>query len=148
MRRFIRHPAHIPIEVVATPADGPEVERLHDVSAGGLCFDAQHSFPTGAVLRIRIPYIRPTFEAPARVAWCKQHGGSFEIGVSLLSSDDAFRARMVEQLCHIEDYRKDVLQREGRDLSDEEAALEWIGRYAQDFPALERGGHEDEISRG
>jgi hypothetical protein len=146
LRHFIRHPAHIPIEVVPGGGGPREEDRLQDVSAGGLCFGAQHAFPTGSVLRIRIPHIRPAFEAPARVAWCKQHGRSWEIGVSLLCSEDAFRARMVEQLCHIEDYRREVLAREGRALSDEEAALEWIDRHAHDFPPLQRPAQEDEAA--
>jgi hypothetical protein len=41
---------------------------------------------------------------------------------------------MVEQICHIERYRNDVAQREGRQLTAEEAALEWISRYASSFP--------------
>ncbi len=42
--------------------------------------------------------------------------------------------RMVEQVCHIERYRADVLEREGRALTGEQAAEEWIKRYAEDFP--------------
>jgi hypothetical protein len=41
---------------------------------------------------------------------------------------------MVEQLCHIEAYRRRVLQDEGRRLTDEEAAMEWIANYADRFP--------------
>jgi hypothetical protein len=42
---------------------------------------------------------------------------------------------MIEQICHIEHYRKEVKLAEGRELSSEEAADEWIKRYAGDFPA-------------
>ena len=36
--------------------------------------------------------------------------------------------------CHqIERYRLDVLHKEGRELSRDEAALEWIERYAESF---------------
>jgi hypothetical protein len=41
---------------------------------------------------------------------------------------------MIEQICHIEHYRKEVKLVEGRELSSEEAADEWITRYAGDFP--------------
>ena len=41
---------------------------------------------------------------------------------------------MVEQICHIEQYRREVLKKEGRRLSSEEAASEWIVKYASDFP--------------
>jgi hypothetical protein len=41
---------------------------------------------------------------------------------------------MVEQLLHIESYRREIEQQEGRPLTTEEAAREWIGRYASSFP--------------
>ena len=43
---------------------------------------------------------------------------------------------MIEQICHIEHYRKEVERLEGRALSAHEAAGEWISKYAGDFPAL------------
>ena len=49
---------------------------------------------------------------------------------------DAFLARMVEQICHIEDYRQSVCRVEGRRLSAEEAAVEWIAQYAAQFPDI------------
>ena len=41
---------------------------------------------------------------------------------------------MVEQVCPIEQYRHEMLKNEGRTLSSEEAALEWIQKYAPQFP--------------
>jgi len=41
---------------------------------------------------------------------------------------------MIEQICHIDHYRKEVLEREGRQLSSAEAAMEWVTKFAQDFP--------------
>ncbi len=43
---------------------------------------------------------------------------------------------MVEQVCYIEDYRRFVLMHEGRELSQEDAASEWIAKYAAQFPAI------------
>jgi len=46
---------------------------------------------------------------------------------------DAFRSRM-EQQCHqIKQYRQSMLRESGRLLSLNEAALEWIERYAATF---------------
>jgi len=42
-------------------------------------------------------------------------------------------------VCHIEDYRQSVSRIEGRQLSAEEAATEWIDRYARDFPSIAAG---------
>ena len=40
---------------------------------------------------------------------------------------------MVEQICHVEHYRRQVRQIEGRQLDGEEAAQEWVSKYAADF---------------
>ena len=76
----------------------------------------------------------PVFQAMGRVSWCRPEGNGFEIGIEFLNKDDMFSARMVEQVCHIEEYKQEVLLKEGRNLSSEEAALEWIKKYAKDFP--------------
>ena len=142
MRQFIRHPADIPIEVSAGEALAPAARQGHNVSLGGLAFRAEDALAPGTVIDIRIPFVRPAFESRARVVWCEARGGGFELGVAFLDADDAFRARMVEQVCHIEDYRRRVLRTAGRFLTAEEAAFEWIGRYASRFPDPgAEGGH-------
>lgn len=59
MREYIRHPADIPIEIGVGEYQPPHVERVHDVSIGGLCFESRRQAPVGAVLTIRIPSVRP-----------------------------------------------------------------------------------------
>ena len=56
--------------------------------------------------------------------------------MSFIDAQDAFSARMVEQVCHIDDYRKSVRRLEGRELDAEEAAAEWISRHAAEFPEI------------
>jgi hypothetical protein len=41
---------------------------------------------------------------------------------------------MVEQVAYIESYKKQVREREGRTITGEQAAFEWIARYADSFP--------------
>ena len=79
----------------------------------------------------------PGFEALGRVTRVDREAGRCVVAVGFLDRADAYRARMVEQICHIEQYRRDVWQREGRRLTAEEAAREWIERYAAAFPSLE-----------
>lgn len=59
------------------------------------------------------------------------------MGIKFTQSIDVFRIRMVEQVCHIEQYKEDVKAREGRCLTGTQAALEWIQRYASKFPKEE-----------
>ena len=72
----------------------------------------------------------------ARVAWCRKDNEHYEIGIEFLDRDEATSARIVEQVCHIEHYKQEVRESEGRDLSSEEAAREWIKRFAASFPKV------------
>ena len=44
---------------------------------------------------------------------------------------------MVEQLCYIERYRRETLEKEGRDLDSTQAAMEWVSKYAASFPHID-----------
>lgn len=57
--------------------------------------------------------------------------GPNEAGTPL--NGDAFRLRMERQCSEIRAYRKSVLRDSGRRLSLDEAALEWIERFAENF---------------
>ena len=132
-REFIRHTADVPIEVRTVDGEHASATGLN-VSHGGLAFMSALCPAEGATLEIAIPEVDPPFQAHARVAWCRPEADAFLVGVEFLDATDAFRARMVEQVCTIERYRQDVRKREGRELTTQEAAAEWIGRYAGRFP--------------
>ena len=140
MRQFIRHPVDVPVEIGANATDPPSAVHTHDISEGGLALRSGVAVAPGAEVDIRIVYVQPAFEARARVAWCHPHDEEgFELGVTFLDANDAFLARMVEQVCHIEDYRKSEYRLQGRQLSAEEAAAEWIAQYAEHFPEVGSG---------
>lgn len=133
MRQFIRHPVSIPITTEYADV-APAIYEASNVGIGGLTFSCQQEFKPGTILHLRIAHVVPAFETQARVVWCHRQGGVSELGVEFLSADDAFRARMVEQVCHIEAYKQQVNRTEGRTLSSKEAAAEWIGKFAPGFP--------------
>lgn len=54
-------------------------------------------------------------------------------GEQSLSGQEAFRLRMLTQCRQIAAYRQAVLRKTGRLLTPDEAALEWIERYAATF---------------
>ncbi len=134
MRSFMRHPSTIPIEVTSDPDSNLDNPELRNVSHGGLCYHATDCMQPGETVRIRVPLVAEDFETTARVAWCKPNSQGYLIGVQFMHEDDAYRTRMIEQLCHIEEYRREVLDREGRRLTPQQAALEWIEKFAEDFP--------------
>lgn len=135
-RHCIRHPADVPIEVRVERATYTNNVPLHDVSQGGLAFTADGPVPIGSQVRVRIGLVTPEFHAPARVIWCRRESGRYVVGLEFLVQDDVFRARMVEQICHIEHYRNEQCVA-GRELSIQQAAAEWIERHAHEFPGLE-----------
>jgi len=132
-RQFIRHPTEIPVEV--HPVEGGAIpHRVRNLSVGGLSFHADREMSLGSVVNLRIPGVEPAFESTARVVWCRPVVSGFDLGVAFLNAEDAYRARVVEQICHIESYRRKLISHEGRTLTPEAAAREWIARFADSFP--------------
>lgn len=136
MRSFIRHPSDIPIECKMDKGLAAWGQRLRNVSFGGVAFASKRPMTLGAEIIIRIPGVEPAFEVKGQVAWCRREQGEYTVGVQFLDQDDSFRARMVEQVCHIEHYKTQVQEEEGRSLTGEEAAQEWIVKFAKDFPSI------------
>ncbi len=144
MRQFIRHPSGIPIsyclgqarkKLAAVQRDFFASDRLRDVSRGGLCFNADCPVRKGTPIHIEIAINSPPYSAEGTVAWCKPEGDHFAVGVHFDEPSTRYSIRMVEQVCHIEHYRTSVKESEGRELSSEEAASEWVDKYAAEFPA-------------
>ena len=136
-RNYLRHPSDIPIDILPAQIDAGDTRSLHNVSHGGLSFSASQLYPQGEIVRMRITLVSPAFEAVGKVVWCRGSDGHFIVGVEFLDEVDLFRARMVEQICHIEHYKKTLHESEGRHLTSQEAALEWISKYADGFPSQE-----------
>jgi PilZ domain len=138
VRSYIRHPSDIPIDYqIDNERDAPGHEHLKDVGIGGLSFFSARDLSPGTPLTIRVTSVEPAFSARARVVWCRPENQGYLVGVAFIDAEDLFQMRMVEQLCHIEHYRAEVLADEGRQLNGEQAAREWIGKFARGFPAVE-----------
>ena len=134
MREFIRHPTWVPIDIDVDAAElDPIDSTMLDISAGGLAFVVPGPLGVGTKLTISLPDLWPDYQAQGHVVWCREYGGNYEAGIQFSEADEAFKARMVAQFCQIEDYKRAMQLNEGRQLSYEEAAQEWIGRYAEEF---------------
>lgn len=134
IERFIRHPVNIPIEVQPLDRRDNSVHHTYNLSVRGLAFDCDQRFSRGDIVGITITFVRPSFEVNARVIWCKARADKFDLGVEFLNEEDAFLARMVEQVCQIENYKRFIHREHGRILSQEEAAQEWVNKFASKFP--------------
>ncbi len=133
-RRYIRHPSRVPIQVDPRDDTPSGEEHLRNVGEGGLCFASTLALDPGQPIRLTIPLFDRQHRIDAHVAWCRPSETGYDVGVFFVSRQDRFCARMVEQMCYIEDYRQRVAREEGRQLSSEQAAHEWIERFADQFP--------------
>jgi hypothetical protein len=140
IRKFIRHPTDVPIQVALDWVDDENDETVDqtitNVSLGGLAFLSQNPIEVLERVRVSIPVLNQENNLVGNVVWCEKSDNGYEIGIEFEKSRDVFRLRMIEQICHIEHYRKEILRVEGRELDSGEAAREWISKYAGDFPAL------------
>jgi len=144
-RHYIRHPTDIPIEVIPennlpTLTDNLnnalQVERMENVSFGGLMFQSAIPYAQNKCMLVKIKSTSPEFEGHAVVSWCRKTGKNYLVGLEFTDKDSEFKVHMVEQVCHIIHYRKQVLEMEGRKIGNDEAAKEWIAQYAADFKKL------------
>lgn len=135
-RRYIRHPSRMPIRFDLQGDAAQRDDYLRNVGEGGLCFFTKVELDPGLAIHLIIPILGEQFEVDGTVAWQRPSREGYEVGVRFLSAQDHFCVRMVEQLCYIEDYRRQVQHQEGRHLNSEEAAEEWIERFADRFPGL------------
>lgn len=132
MRTYIRHPTSIPIHV-STQCDQQAPVLVRNLSEGGLCFVTDRPVKVGSIVEFDIDLIKPDYHGSGVIVWRRvQSADHFEVGVRFTSEDEYFRTRMVEQVCQIEDYRRQLAD-VGRELSSEEAALEWISQFSEKF---------------
>lgn len=149
-RQFIRHPLSVPIKVWRTSKIEEDSfnhqlakqnvntqEMSQNISLGGLAFSSITPWVANTLVSLRIDIVEPVFETVAKVAWCRSSAaGSYEVGLKFLNPHDLEEARMVEQICHIENYRRE-LEKNGRNLSIEDAAVEWITEHGHHIPMIE-----------
>jgi len=133
-RQFLRHPSDVPISYSLRELVADRSDYLRNIGEGGLCFRSRIAIAPGTGIHIEIPIAKPVFEAEGIVVWCRDVEGAHEVGVRFDGVDVEYGLRMVEQVCQIEHYRRKMLVREGRVLTGEEAAMEWIQKYASHFP--------------
>lgn len=135
MRKFVRHPSSIPIELAVERTAGRRSPELRNISNGGFACAVAEPIEVGSAIQLRIPLIWPEYRGCGVVVWCRPEPPCYEVGIEF-GSQDAFKTKMVEQLCQIEHYRQQVLNDEGRELNSEQAAGEWIALYASEFSEL------------
>ncbi len=137
MRRFMRHPADIPVACRREGRRQQSESELRNISFGGLAFVSDECYCEGDIVHIEFPSLPVHTRIRGEIVWCERiedsDNGQYVSGLRFLEKSEHFRARLVEQICHIESYRL-AQRRAGRDLSPHVAAEEWISRNADKFP--------------
>lgn len=133
-RRYVRHPTEIPVFVSVQGKAKEARKKLTNISQGGLCCRSPHKLDIGQLITLSFPSLKDHRQITGRVAWSSPKNREYEIGIEFQTGDDMYNMRICEQICQIEAYRKKVKIVEGRELSSDQAAIEWINQYAGKFP--------------
>jgi len=134
---FIHHPSTVPVKMVISDEQCPILDDNDELSTG-VYIQTEQSYPVNSCVNVEINVQKPAFTAKGFVRCCQRLKGNkgYQIGIVFDCPETAFAVRMIEQVCHIEEYRQKVSLTQGRELSIDSAASEWITQHAADFPEL------------
>ncbi len=137
-RHFFRHPASIPVECRVNSHNDFYPHEMRDASHGGIAFVSDRQYELGDVVELRYPSLPHPETVRGIIVWTVKAGGEGEgtyiNGLSFVDASDHYHGRIVEQICCIEEYRREQREKRGREMTSSEAAAEWIAANAADFP--------------
>jgi len=134
---FLHHAIRFPLKIKRKWLDFTKHVVVPDSPQIGLLFESDTYIKPGTRIEISILLPGKTEKFSGRVVLVKHNGDHFEIGLWLNHRDDASRARIIEQCCHIESYLQERKYHDGPyNLNPEKVAEEWIAKYANTVPSL------------
>ncbi|MBI3315566.1 MAG: PilZ domain-containing protein [Candidatus Omnitrophica bacterium] len=137
-RNFLRHPVHVPIVIRPVRQSVEVPSKSVNISQGGLSFLWEKKLLKRSVVQITIPVKDKLFTVKGKVVYSEKDATSprFRTGVSFTDRDSAFQAKLAEETLEILEYQKKISETLGHIISEEEAADEWIQKYAKFFPSI------------
>lgn len=134
---FIHHPSGFPLEVRRLWFERPSIEPVDESGKIGVIFQSEKYIKPGCRLEITVPLRNEEEKFRGQVVFVRHNGQNYDIGLWLKHRADASRARIVEQVCHIENYLKEKKYKEGPyAINRDRAAQEWIIKNASSVPSL------------
>jgi hypothetical protein len=100
---------------------------------GGLSFKSKVPIQENKIVEITMPLTYPVFQVIGRVRWCRKEGNYYVVGVRFVIPKNELTIEAVEEICDIDEYKNEVYRKEGRILSSEDAAVEWLNAYIKEF---------------
>lgn len=125
----IQHPDDVPVSFHPVSTSLP----MDHVLKQGISFRSNHFIEPETLIEFQIHTQEAEFSTRGQVSKCVRHQQHFHVTVQLLNHEQLHQLRMAEQLAYITHYQN-VQEAHGRQISPEEAAGEWILKYAAYFP--------------
>ena len=137
-RQFFRHPIQVPLRLKPAKKNAAVSSRCEDLSLGGLNFIWPRKLSRGTLFDITIPVKEKLFELRAKVAYSREDRKSarYHTGVTFVDFPSAFKARLAEEVLEIMEFQKSISLKLGHDVSEEEAASQWVREFAPHFPTI------------
>ncbi len=133
MKRTIIHPPVIPLNI--TKCDEPDLDKknLRKKDRIRLAIQSEVLIEPKSEVQINYPVTDQDYIVTGTVIKCEEDNDQYNVVVEFSDPNNVTRVRMVEQICRIELYKREVLKNESRSITKTQAALEWIDKYAKDF---------------
>lgn len=137
IRRYVRQVTGIPMEVTLDYSNNFSAgsDTITNISLGGLALAAEDPIDINESIKVRCPILNNDAQLSGKVIWCEKSRHGYEIGLEFDDPAQIERMRIIDQIIDIEKFRNQVAKQEGRRLSSEQAAREWISQYTGIFAA-------------
>ncbi len=141
-RRYLRHSMCFPLSFSVVKNNFRRVScrrgDTKNVGRGGFLFSARKEVKKGTLIKINIPFQSKLFKVKAQVVHCCKNDDVqlWDIGVKFIHPKESFKVKLIEQMYLISEYRDLLAIELGREVSLQEASLEWIKKYSERFSRL------------
>lgn len=132
---FIHHQRAYPLNYKCLLPDIEDEYSTDGQGDTGLLFHSEKYLKPGTAIEATVTLNKRLEKIRGRVVMVRDREDYYEIGLWLGHQEDASRARIVEQICYIEEYIREKKFREGPFvLNRDRAAEEWISKYSAGVP--------------
>ena len=100
-RKYIRYPAEISMEYRIPSESMVKTDYTKNISFEGLCFQAQSCIEPATFFTLKFPTISSKIILLGKTVWCAEKSDSVEVGVEFLDENDAYRVKIIEEICYI-----------------------------------------------
>ena len=136
-RKYIRHPLSYPLRtrvISEESRDHVVNSSAENIGAGGLLFRSDTALKKDAEVEINLSVEGKRFLLDGTVVRSDPAGeGRYNVAVSFNREDEALKARMMEQIVRIEEFKERLEHRCKKKLNFAWVAKLWIKRYSKSF---------------